>query len=75
MLTEGPEVVTVQLATGSYIIGGSGYADVTIADNDSPPTIFISGPASQGPLIANGNASSSDATAQDDGAPAPMTYL
>ncbi len=74
-LTEGPEVATVQITSGSYIIGGTGYADVTIEDNDSPPTIFISGPTAQGPLIASGNGIILTATAQDDGAPAPITYL
>lgn len=75
LITEGPEVVTLQLAAGSYIIGGTGYDDVTIADNDSPPTIFISGPTAQGPLVAEGNGIILSVTAQDDGAPAPMTYL
>jgi regulation of enolase protein 1 (concanavalin A-like superfamily) len=74
-ITEGPELVTLQLTAGTYLIGGSGYDDVTIEDNDSPPTIFISGPTAQGPLIADGNGIILTATAQDDGAPAAMTYL
>ena len=74
-ITEGPEVVTLQISSGTYIIGGTGYDDVTIDDNDSPPTIFISGPTAQGPLIANGNGIILSATAQDDGAPAAMIYL
>lgn len=74
-ITEGPEVVTLQISSGTYLIGGTGYDDVTITDNDSPPTIFISGPTAQGPLIASGNGIILSATAQDDGAPAAMTYL
>ncbi len=74
-ITEGPEVVTLQLGSGTYIIGSSAYDDVTIEDNDSPPTIFISGPAAQGPLIADGNGIILSATAQDDGSPAAMSYL
>ena len=72
-VTEGPELVTLGINTGSYDIGGDGFANVTIADNDSPPTIFIDSPASQGPLIANGNGVIVSAIVTDDGAPQPFT--
>lgn len=71
-LTEGPELVTVGLNTGSYDIGGDGFANVTIEDNDSPPSIFIDSPASQGPLIAAGNGVIVSAVVTDDGAPQPV---
>ncbi|MEP6667846.1 MAG: Calx-beta domain-containing protein, partial [Chthoniobacter sp.] len=54
-VTEGVESVVLQIASGSYDIGPNSFATVTIADNDSPPTLFISSPTAQGPLIATGN--------------------
>ena len=71
--TEGDEQVTVQLSAGSYFIGGDGYANVNIADNDNPPTLFVSSPTAQGPLIATGNGLIVAATVTDDGAPQPVT--
>lgn len=71
-ITEGPEVVSLKLNTGSYDIGGVGYDDVTIADNDNPPTLFIDGPTAQGPLVASGNGIIVSATVTDDGAPQPV---
>lgn len=73
-LTEGREVVTLQLAAGSYDIGGTGYDNVSIEDNDSPPVVFISGPTTQGPLIAEGNGVVLTVTATDDGFPSPLGY-
>ncbi len=72
-VTEGPEDVTIALASGNYDIGTANFASVTIADNDNPPVLFISTPASQGPLIANGNGIIVGATVTDDGAPQPVT--
>lgn len=71
--TEGPEDVTLQLTTGSYDIGTPSYDNVTILDNDNPPVLFIDSPASQGPLVANGNGVIISATITDDGAPQPVT--
>jgi regulation of enolase protein 1 (concanavalin A-like superfamily) len=71
--TEGPEVVTLQIASGSYDIGAQGYDDVTIIDNDSPPTLYIASPTAQGPLVATGNGVLVSAVVTDDGAPAPVT--
>ncbi len=70
--TEGPEDVTISIAAGSYDIGAASYDNVTIADNDNPPTLFISSPTAQGPLIANGNGVILTATVTDDGAPQPV---
>jgi len=72
-LTEGDEQVTLSLNTGSYDIGAQSFGNVTIADNDNPPTLFIDSPGSQGPLIANGNGVIVSATITDDGAPAAVT--
>ncbi len=71
--TEGPEEVTLGLNTGAYEIGAASFANVTIADNDSPPALFISSPASQGPLVANGNGIIVSANISDDGAPQPVS--
>ncbi|WP_395753935.1 Calx-beta domain-containing protein [Prosthecobacter sp.] len=71
--TEGDEQVTLSLNTGSYDIGTPSFGNVTIADNDSPPTLFINSPGSQGLLVANGNGVIVSATITDDGAPAAVT--
>lgn len=71
-ITEGPEDITISIAAGSYDIGTSSFDNVTIADNDSPPTLFISSPTAQGPLIATGNGVIVSATVTDDGAPQPV---
>lgn len=74
-ITEGPESVVLSLASGSYDIGANSFASVIIADNDSPPTLFISSPTAQGPLIASGNGLIVGCTVTDDGAPQPVTLL
>jgi len=72
-LTEGPEQVVVQIASGSYYIDTNSFASVTIADNDSPPSLLITSPTAQGPLIASGHGLIVSATVTDDGAPQPVT--
>jgi hypothetical protein len=72
--TEGDEAVLVQIGSGSYDIGGVGYASVTIQDNDIPPTVFISSPGAQGVVIAPGNGVEFVAEAADDGFPQALTY-
>jgi len=72
-ITEGPEQVTLSIASGSYDIGAQSFDNVTIADNDNPPVLFINSPTAQGPLIANGNGVIVSAIVTDDGAPAPVT--
>ncbi len=74
-ITEGPEVVTLQIASGTYDIGAQSYDDVTIVDNDSPPALFIASPSAQGPLVASTNGLIVSATVTDDGAPFPVTLL
>ncbi len=71
--TEGPEQVVVQITSGSCYIGPENFATVSILDNDSPPSLLISSPAAQGPLIASGNGLILSATVTDDGAPQPVT--
>ena len=73
-LTEGDEVVLVQIASGSYDIGEPGYASVTIRDNDLPPTVFIHSPGAQGVVLAPRNGVQFAADAADDGAPQPLHY-
>jgi len=72
-ITEGPESVILTLNSGSYNVGTNNFASVIIADNDSPPTLFISSPTAQGPLIASGNGLIVGCTVSDDGAPQPVT--
>ena len=71
-ITEGPEDVVLSLSTGGYDIGTSFFGNVTIADNDNPPAVFISSPASQGPLIASANGVIVSAQVEDDGFPAAL---
>ena len=49
----------VQIASGSYDIGGPGYASVTIVDNDIPPTVFIGSPGARAWSSRRATASSS----------------
>lgn len=72
--TEGDEAVLVQIGSGSYDIGGIGYASITIKDNDIPPTVFISSPGAQGVVIAPGNGIEFAAEASDDGLPQALSY-
>ena len=71
--TEGSEDVTISLATGTYNIGAAYFDNVTIADNDNPPVVFINSPAAQTPLIAAANGVIVSASVSDDGSPAPVT--
>ena len=71
--TEGPEDVTISLASGSYDIGASSFDNVSIIDNDNPPTVFISSPNAQGPLIAATNGVIVSAQVSDDGFPAALS--
>ena len=74
-VTEGDEIVILQIASGSYVIGGNGYDNVTIQDNDSPPTVYVTSPTAQGPLVASGNGLIVSAFVADDGAPQAVTQL
>ncbi len=73
--TEGDEVILASLNTSSgYINGASATATITAADDDLPPTVFVSSPASKSTIIANGNGLMLTATAEDDGLPSALTY-
>lgn len=74
-VTEGPEDVTLSLGTGSYDIGTQSFDNVTIIDNDNPPTVFINSPSAQGPLIAATNGVIVSAQVSDDGMPAAVEQL
>ncbi|MDZ4405261.1 Calx-beta domain-containing protein [Prosthecobacter sp.] len=68
-ITEGPEDVTISLASGSYDIGADSFDNVSITDNDNPPTVFIGSPTAQAPLIAAANGVIVSAQVSDDGFP------
>ncbi|HMJ89015.1 MAG TPA: Calx-beta domain-containing protein, partial [Candidatus Acidoferrum sp.] len=75
LVTEGDEMVLLQIMTGAYDISGIAYASVTITDNDIPPTVFISSPAAQGVVVALSNGVEFVATAIDEDAfPEPVSY-
>ncbi len=74
-LTEGDEVILASLNSSvSYINGTSATATITVADDDLPPTVFVSSPASKSTIIASGNGLMLSATAADDGLPSALTY-
>lgn len=70
---EGDETVVLSLASGSYIVGDSGFAQVTIQDNDYPPVIGITSPTASGALVTSGQGVVVSATATDDGQPVALT--
>lgn len=69
---EGPEEVTISLASGTYDIGAASFGTITLADNDIPPTVFISSPSVQSPLVATTNGVILTAQVSDDGTPNPL---
>jgi regulation of enolase protein 1 (concanavalin A-like superfamily) len=71
-ITEGPEDVTISLASGSYDIGADSFDNVSIIDNDNPPTVFVSSPTAQAPLIAAANGVIVSAEVSDDGFPSAL---
>lgn len=74
-LTEGDEVVVLALnSSSSYILGGASVANVTLVDDDLPPSVFISSPAGKSTLIAASNGLMLQAVGTDDGLPNPLTY-
>lgn len=74
-ITEGPEFVVMALSQGAnYLTGSASHASVTITDNDSPPSLFISSPAAKAVHLAPGLGLNLEAAATDDGAPEPLRY-
>jgi regulation of enolase protein 1 (concanavalin A-like superfamily) len=74
-LTEGNEVVVVSISpSSSYIIGSPSVANVSIVDDDLPPSVFISSPASKATILGEGNGLLLEAVGMDDGLPSPLTY-
>ncbi|RFC48369.1 MAG: Calx-beta domain-containing protein/PKD domain-containing protein [Verrucomicrobia bacterium] len=74
-LTEGSEVVVASLnSSSSYLLGDSSVASITITDDDLPPTVFISSPASKSTIVNSANGLLLSATASDDGLPSPLTH-
>ena len=70
--SEGDETVLVQLSAGSYTLGGAGYDEIVIHDNDFAPTITIDSPSANGALVASGQGIVVSASATDDGLPAAL---
>jgi len=71
--TEGDEQVTISLAAGSYDIGPSNFDNVTIADNDVAPTLYVTQPTAQGSVVPSGQGVIVSAFVDDDGQPSPVT--
>lgn len=73
--TEGTEEVVLSISTSSsYIVGSPSVANVSIVDDDLPPSVFISSPASKSTIINAGNGLLLQSTATDDGLPGPLGY-
>ncbi len=73
LITEGNETVLLQVTGSTYNIGGTGFAEVTIQDNDFAPLITIASPSSDGALVPSGQGIIVTGTASDDGSPAPLS--
>jgi hypothetical protein len=74
-LTEGDEEVVVSIASSAnYLTGSPSVANVTIIDDDLPPSVFVSSPASKSTIINAHNGLMLQATGTDDGLPNPLTY-
>jgi len=72
LITEGDETVLLQITGTAYDIGGSGFAEVTIQDNDFAPIVTISSPSSDGILVPSGQGILVSGLATDDGSPAAL---
>lgn len=74
-VTEGNEEVVISISTSaSYIVGSPSVANVTLVDDDLPPSVFISSPASKSTIINAGNGLLLQSSATDDGLPSPLDY-
>lgn len=73
--TEGDEEVIVSIATSSgYIVGSPSVANVTLVDDDLPPTVYVSNPAGKSTIISAANGLLLQAVGSDDGLPNPLSY-
>lgn len=73
--TEGSEEVIISIATSSnYIVGPPSVANVTILDDDLPPTVYVSNPAGKSTIISSANGLLLQAVGSDDGLPSPLSY-
>ncbi len=74
-ITEGPEYVVVSLSPhANYAVDAASFASLTIADNDTPPTIVVVQPAAKAVQLAAGVGLHLAASATDDGAPNPLAF-
>lgn len=75
LLTEGNEEVVLSLTpSSSYALGSSAVANISLVDDDLPPSVFISSPAGKSTIISANNGLMLQATGADDGLPSPLTY-
>lgn len=74
-LTEGDEQVVLALSSSSsYILGPGSVANVTLVDDDLPPSVFISSPGGKSTILAASNGLMLQAVGTDDGLPQPLAY-
>jgi len=74
-LTEGSEEIVLSISSSSsYITGTPSVANITITDDDLPPSVFISSPSSKSTIISTANGLILQASGTDDGLPSPLTY-
>lgn len=74
-LTEGTEEIVVSISSSSsYIVGTPSVANVSLTDDDLPPSVYVSSPSSKSPIVASGNGLWLEAAGTDDGLPGPLTY-
>jgi regulation of enolase protein 1 (concanavalin A-like superfamily) len=74
-VTEGREEIVVSIASSvNYMVGTPSVANITIVDDDLPPSVFISSPASKSTIIDPANGLFLEASGADDGLPSSLTY-
>jgi hypothetical protein len=71
--SEGDETVLITISGTGFTIGGTGFDEVVIHDNDFPPTLSIASPSSNGALVASGHGIIVTASVSDDGSPAAVS--
>ncbi|MDZ4288476.1 MAG: Calx-beta domain-containing protein [Prosthecobacter sp.] len=73
-LTEGSEEIVASISSSAAYLVGNAFANVTITDDDLPPVVFISNPATKVANVASGHGLILTATAEDDGFPQSLSF-
>lgn len=73
--SEGHEELVISLEPrANYVLGSPSVANVTLLDDDLPPTVFISSPKGKSTIIPTNQGLMLEAEGLDDGLPGPLSY-